>query len=158
MVDLESNPAKHNPGGRAMTGERLQAGMTFELQYQVPENKTVPHLFPEFEEGRVMPKVLATGFMIGLFEFTCIKGINPHIDWPREQSVGIHIDVSHLAATSPGMTVNVKATLEKVEGRKLTFHITAHDGVDKISEGTHQRFIIDGEKFNAAVAQKKSKA
>jgi fluoroacetyl-CoA thioesterase len=141
-----------------MMGETLQPGMTFEFHYPVPENKTVPHLFPEFEEGRGMPQVLATGFMIGLFEFTCIKGIKPYIDWPREQSVGIHIDVSHLAATPPGLTVHVKATLEKVEGRKLTFRITADDGIDKISEGTHQRFIIQAEKFNAAVAQKKSKA
>ena len=64
----------------------LTPGMTFEFAYVVPENKTVPHLFPEFDEGQVMPKVLATGFMVGLFEFACIRFINNHIDWPKQQT------------------------------------------------------------------------
>lgn len=132
----------------------LTPGMTFEFAYIVPENKTVPHLFPEFDEGQVMPKVLATGFMVGLFEFACIRFINNHIDWPKEQTVGTHVDLSHLAATPPGMTVTVRGLLEKVEGKKLTFSIVADDGRDKISEGRHERFIIDAAKFNAAVAKK----
>ena len=132
----------------------LTPGMQFDFAYTVPADKTVPHLFPDIPEGAVMPKVLATGFMIGLFEFACIRFINQHIDWPRQQTVGIHVNVSHLAATPPGLTVTVHGTLEKVEGRKLTFSITADDGVDTISSGTHERFIIDAEKFNAAVAKK----
>jgi len=132
----------------------LAPGMTFEFTYRVPEDKTVPHLFPDIPEGALMPRVLATGFMIGLFEFACIRFINEHIDWPRQQTVGIHVNVSHLAATPPGLTVTVRGTLEKVEGRKLSFSIIADDGVDTISTGTHDRFIIDAEKFNAAVAKK----
>ena len=135
----------------------LQPGLTFKYRFKVPENKTVPHLYPEIEEGRIMPEVFATGFMVGLFEFTCIKAVNPHIDWPDEQTVGIHIDVSHKAATPPGMTVAVTAKLEKVDGRKLSFSLKAHDGMDLISEGTHERFIIQAEKFNAAVAAKAAK-
>jgi len=131
--------------------------MTFEFNFKIPENKTVPHLYPEFEEGAVMPRVFATGYMVGLFEFACIKAINPHIDWPREQTVGTHIDVSHTAATPPGMTVTVRGRLESVEGRKLMFSIEAGDEVDRISKGTHQRFIIQAEKFNATVAIKKEK-
>ena len=95
-----------------------------------------------------MPKVLATGFMVGLFEWTCIQAINPHIDWPREQTVGIDVKVNHIAATPPGLTVTVNVRLEEVEGRKLIFSIVADDGIDKISEGTHSRFIIDAAKFN----------
>ena len=53
------------------------------------------------------------------------------------------------------MTVNVKVELEEVEGRKLVFSIVADDGVDTISEGTHDRFIIDAAKFNAKVSEKK---
>jgi fluoroacetyl-CoA thioesterase len=102
-----------------------------------------------------MPKVLATGFMVGLFEWACIQAINPHIDWPREQTVGIAIKLSHLAATPPGLTVNVKVKLEEVEGRRLVFSIVADDGMDTISEGTHDRFIIDAAKFNAKIATKK---
>ena len=132
----------------------LAPGLEFEFEYAVPENKTVPHLLPEAAELQVMPQVLATGFMVGLFEWTCIQAINPHIDWPREQTVGIDVKFSHLAATPPGMTVVVKAVLDKVDGRKLTFSITAHDDVDKISEGSHERFVIDAEKFNASIQKK----
>ena len=138
--------------------DTLQAGMSFEFRYTVPEDKTVPHLFPDIEEGAVMPRVLATGYMVGLMEFACIKFINPHIDWPRQQTVGIHVNVSHSAATPPGMTVTVKGRLEKVEGRKLSFALEAFDDQDQISSGTHERFIIDAQKFNAAVAKKQAGA
>jgi fluoroacetyl-CoA thioesterase len=134
--------------------DSLKPGLTFEFQFKVPENKTVPHLYPESAEFQVMPKVLATGFMVGLFEWACIQAINPHIDWPDEQTVGIQVNLSHLAATPPGLTVTVKGKLEEVEGRKLSFSIVADDGVDKISEGTHDRFVIDPAKFNAKMAAK----
>ncbi len=134
----------------------LQEGMEFEMAYEVPANKTVPHLYPEFEEGQRMPEVFATGYMVGLFEFACIKFINAHIDWPRQQTVGIHINVSHTAATPPGFTVTVQGRLVKIDGRKLTFSIEARDGVDTISKGSHDRFIIDADKFNAAVEKKKA--
>ncbi len=132
----------------------LQPGLTYEFKFKVPENKTVPYLYPESPEFQAMPKVLATGFMVGLFEWTCIQAINPHIDWPREQTVGIDLKLNHIAATPPGLTVTVKVTLEEVEGRKLVFSIVADDGIDKISEGTHDRFIIDAAKFNAKMAAK----
>jgi fluoroacetyl-CoA thioesterase len=129
--------------------------MTFEFSYRVPQEKTVPHLFPEFPEGGKMPEVLATGFLVGLMEFTCIKFINPHIEWPRQQTVGIHIDLRHTAATPPGLTVTIRGRLEKVDGRKLSFALEASDGVDSIGKASHERFIIDAEKFNASMARKK---
>jgi fluoroacetyl-CoA thioesterase len=132
----------------------LAPGLTFEFKYKVPENKTVPHLYPESSEFQAMPRVLATGFMVGLFEWACIRFINPYIDWPREQSVGIDVKLSHIAATPPGLTVTVNGKLEAVEGRKLVFSIKAHDGIDTISEGTHDRFIIDAAKFNDKMAAK----
>jgi fluoroacetyl-CoA thioesterase len=136
--------------------ETLQPGFTFSFSYQVPENKTVPHLFPEFPEGGEMPRVFATGFMVGLFEFACIKAINPFIRWPEEQTVGIHIDVSHTAPTPPGMTVTVKGTLTEIKGRKLSFLLEAWDDRDKISQGTHQRYIIDAQAFGRTVAEKRN--
>jgi fluoroacetyl-CoA thioesterase len=136
--------------------DTLHPGMTFEFRYTVPEEKTVPYLFPDIEEGAVMPRVLATGYMVGLLEFACIKFINPHIDWPRQQTVGIHINVSHTAATPPGMTVTVKGRLEKLDGRKLGFSLEAFDDREIISRGTHDRFIIDADKFNAAVTKKQA--
>ena len=136
----------------------LQPGLTFDFRFKVPENKTVPHLYPEIPEAGQMPEVFATGFMVGLIEFACIQAINPHLDWPDEQSVGIRIDVNHTAATPPGFTVTVKGTLERVDGRRLFFSVSADDGVDQITEGTHERFVIDAEKFKAQVAQKAAKA
>jgi fluoroacetyl-CoA thioesterase len=134
--------------------DTLKAGLTFEFTFMVPENKTVPHLFPEATEMQVMPKVLATGFMVGLMEWACIQAINPHIDWPKEQTVGIGINVTHTAATPPGLTVTVKGKIDTVEGKKLTISLSAHDGIDEISQGTHERFVIDAEKFNGRLAGK----
>jgi len=134
----------------------LQEGMTFDFAYVVPPEKTVPGLFPEFPEGALMPKVLATGFMVGLIEFACIKFINPHIAWPRQQTVGVHVNISHTAPTPPGFTVTVKGRLVQVDGRKLAFAVELGDGVDTIAKGTHDRFIIDAEKFNSSVAKKRA--
>ena len=138
--------------------DALQPGMTFEFPYLVSEKRTVPNLYPDIEEAAVMPEVFATGYLVGLMEFACIRFINAHIDWPRQQTVGIHINVSHTAATPVGLTVTIKGRLEKVDGRKLRFALEAYDDLDKVSEGFHDRFIIDAEKFNAAVEKKRSKA
>jgi fluoroacetyl-CoA thioesterase len=132
----------------------LQPGLIFEFKYKIPETKTVPHLYPESEEFQLMPKVLATGFMIGLIEWACIKFVNEYIDWPNEQTVGTDVKLSHSAATPPGLIVTVNGELTRVEGRRLTFLITASDGVDTISEGTHERMIINAEKFNSKVLKK----
>ena len=66
----------------------LQAGLRHQFRYTVPDNKTVPHLYPESESFQQMPQVLATGFMVGLMEWACIEAIKPHLDWPQEQSLG----------------------------------------------------------------------
>ncbi len=79
----------------------LKSGLTFNFQYAVPQDKTVPFLYPEAAEFKQMPRVLATCFMVGLFEWTCIQAINPHLDWPEEQTVGIGVNLNHLAATPP---------------------------------------------------------
>lgn len=137
-----------------MKKDTLQPGLTHEFTFKVTENKTVPHLYPESPEFKVMPNVLATGYMVGLFEWVCIQAINPYIDWPNEQTVGIHVNLSHDAATPPGLNVTVKVRLDAVEGKKLYFSITAYDDVDKISEGKHERFIINAAKFNEKIKVK----
>jgi fluoroacetyl-CoA thioesterase len=136
----------------------LQPGLTFEFKYRVPENKTVPYLYPESPEFQLMPKVLATGYMVGLLEWACLLSIIPHLDWPNEQTVGTLVNFTHSAATPPGMTVTVRVKLEKVEGRKLSFSVVADDGIDKISEGTHERFVIDAAKFNSKLTEKVARA
>lgn len=101
-----------------------------------------------------MPEVLATGYLVGLLEWACIEAVKPHLDWPREQSLGTLVNFTHLAATPAGLTITVDVRLTQVAGRKLSFALSAHDGVDKISEGTHERIVIDAARFNAKVAEK----
>ncbi len=138
--------------------DTLQPGLTFEFKYRVPENKTVPYLYPEAPEFQLMPKVLATGYMVGLLEWACLQSIIPHLDWPNEQTVGTLVNFTHSAATPPGMTVTVRVKLEKVEDRKLSFSVAADDGIDTISEGTHERFVIDPARFNRKLAEKIARA
>lgn len=136
--------------------DTLQPGLTYQFRFKIPPTKTVPHLYPESALFQQMPQVLATGYLVGLMEWACIEALRPHLDWPREQSLGTHVDVSHIAATPPGLIVTVDVKLEKVEGRKLTFRLSAHNGVKKISEGTHVRVVIDFARFNAKIKQKYS--
>lgn len=138
--------------------DSLQPGIRYQHQFVIPASKTVPALYPEAEEFAAMPEVFATGFLVGLLEWACIKAINPHLDWPQEQSLGTHINVSHEAATPPGLRITVEVELVAVEGRRLTFKVMAHDGVDLISQGTHERFVINREKFDAKIGNKKATA
>ena len=134
--------------------DTLKPGITHEFRFRLPDTKTVPALYPESPEFQEMPEVFATGFMVGFLEWACIDAIKPHLDWPNEQSLGTHINVSHEAATPPGLEVTATVEVVAVEGRRVTFSVAAHDGVDLISKGRHERFVIDKAKFAAKVAAK----
>ncbi len=134
--------------------DSLRPGIKYEHKFLLPSSKTVPALYPEAEEFLAMPEVFATGFLVGFLEWACIKCVNPHIDWPQEQTVGTHINVSHQAATPPGLEVTASVELIEVDGRRLVFQVEAHDGVDLISKGRHERFVINKEKFDAKVGKK----
>ena len=134
--------------------ESLKPGIKYVHTFVVPSSKTVPALYPEADEFLAMPEVFATGYLVGFLEWACIKAINPHIDWPQEQTVGTHIDVSHEAATPPGLEVTANVELIEVDGRRLVFAVEAYDGVDLISKGRHERFVINKAKFEAKVGEK----
>jgi fluoroacetyl-CoA thioesterase len=134
----------------------LKPGLTHRVSYTVAERTTVPHTYPESAIIAAMPKVFATGFMIMLMERACTELLGAHLD-PGEGSVGVHIDVSHLAATPVGMTVTVDAECTKIVDRRITFNVRAHDGIDLIGEGRHERFVVAWDKFNARVAAKAAK-
>jgi len=136
----------------------LEPGLSFEFKFKIPTTKTVPNLFPESRMFREMPQVLATGFLVGLVEWACIEAIRPCLDWSDEQTLGTRVNLSHNAPTPPGLTVTVAVRLEKVDGRRLEFSVSAHDGLDAISTGTHERFIIDSTKFAKRVAEKAARA
>jgi fluoroacetyl-CoA thioesterase len=124
----------------------LRCGLTHRFQFEVPPTKTVPHLYPEVADFQNMPAVFATGFMVGLMEWTCMQLLAPHLD-PGEGSLGVHIDLSHTAATPPGLTVTLDTECLAVDGPRVTFAVKAHDGIDPIGEGLHQRFIVIWDKF-----------
>lgn len=135
----------------------LVPGLEYQHIFSVPESKIVRNLYPESDLFQDFPEVFATGFMVGLLEWACIELITPHLD-DGEGSLGIHVDVSHEAATPPGMTVSVDVRLESIDDRKLTFAVEAHDGLDLISRGHHQRAIIGLDRFNAKVAEKSARS
>ena len=135
--------------------DSLKPGIKYEHKFVVPISKTVPALYPESDEFLAMPEVFATGYLVGLLEWACIKALQPHLDWPEEQTVGTHINVSHEAATPPGLEVTAKVELLAIDGKRLVFKVEAHDGVDLISKGLHERFIINRKKFDERMRQKK---
>ncbi|MFZ2196593.1 MAG: thioesterase family protein [Thermodesulfovibrionales bacterium] len=137
--------------------DTIKPGIELEFKFYIQESKTVPALYPESAEFQEMPEVFATGFLVGFLEWACIKAINPYLDWPGEQTVGTHIDVSHMAATPAGFEVTAKVKLIEVDGRRLLFEVEAHDGIDLITKGRHERFIINKEKFDSKMKNKISK-
>ena len=134
--------------------ETLKPGIQYEHKFVVPLSKTVPALYPEAQEFVQMPEVLATGFLVGFLEWACIKAIKPHLDWPNEQSLGTHINVSHEAASPPGFEIRAVVELIKVEGRRLVFSVEAYDNNDLISKGEHERFVISKERFDVKMTEK----
>lgn len=131
----------------------LVPGLTHSLRFTVPHNKTVPFLYPEAPSFVAMPEVFATGFMVGLMEWCCIEAIASHLD-PGEGSLGVLVEVTHEAATPPGMTVQVDCVLERVDGRQLVFQVSASDDREIIGRGRHGRTVVLWEKFNARLAKK----
>jgi fluoroacetyl-CoA thioesterase len=135
----------------------LKPGLQHSFSYTVPVEKTVPHLYRESSELQAMPEVFATGFMVGLMEWTCVQLLKPHLD-KGEGSLGVHIDVAHKAATPVGFTVTVNAELVELRGPRARFKIVAHDEVDEIGTGMHERFIVSWDRFSRGVAAKAAKA
>lgn len=131
----------------------LVAGLTHRHRFTVTEAQTVPNLYPESPDFVAMPKVFATGFMVGFIEWACLELMKPHLD-EGEGSLGIHIDINHQAATPPGMEVTADVEVVAVDGRKVDFRVSARDEVEIIAEGTHRRFIVNWERFNAELVKK----
>jgi fluoroacetyl-CoA thioesterase len=133
----------------------ITAGLTATMNYRVPADRTVPHLLPEAPEFTTMPDVLATGYLVALVEWTCMQTVTPHLQ-SRQRTLGVHVDLSHEAATPPGAVITIGATLTAVNGRRLTFEVTARDDDAVICRGRHQRAIVDLERFQQSVAARQA--
>ncbi len=135
--------------------DSLIPGLEYTHTYRVPENKTVPFVFQESSSFQKMPKVFATAFMVGLMEWACMEALAPHLE-AGEGSVGTLVNITHTAATPPGMEVTVHVRCVEVDGQRTQWEIEARDEVEVIGKGTHERFCIDLDRFNARVAKKAS--
>lgn len=126
---------------------QIQAGLIGEREIQVEAKQTARHL------GSGNVSVLATPEMIRLMEGAAVSAVDPLL--PEGYStVGIQIQVNHMAATPLGMRVRVRAELQEVDGRKLTFRVQAFDDVEQVGEGFHQRMIVDLARFKQRVEAK----
>lgn len=125
-------------------------GMSHELKVKTLPEHSARHFYPN------VPDVFATPYLGGLMERVSAELIDRHLQ-AGEQSVGISMDIKHMAATPLGMEVRIRSEVTAVEGRKITFRIEAFDEVEKIGEATHERFIINAQKFNARVIEKAQK-
>lgn len=108
--------------------------------------------------GNAGVDVFATPFLIALAEKTCLESIKSELE-DEQSSVGSQINIKHMAATPIGMTVRCESELIEVEKSRLLFKVVAFDDQEQVMEGTHERFVIDMEKFFARVDKKaKNKA
>jgi fluoroacetyl-CoA thioesterase len=109
------------------------------------------HTAPFVGSGRIA--VLATPVMINLIEAAALAAVE-HLLPVGHQSLGIHLDVSHVAATPVGLRVTASAEVLRVEGRTVTFRVEARDDYEVIGGGTHQRFVVSVARFDERVQRK----
>lgn len=122
----------------------MEIGLTFTSTTVVDNTNTAVAL------GSGDMEVFATPAMVALMENAAMNAVAPHLE-AGQTTVGTEISTTHIKASASGATVTATAVLTAIEGRKLTFAVTAHDGDKIIGEGTHTRFIVDRERFLAKV-------
>ncbi len=130
-----------------MSLDAIKKGLTGSTEIMVGTRDTAPHV----GSGKI--KVLATPVLVMLLEeaaLNAVEGLLP----AGHQTVGTRLDVSHTAATPVGMRVTAHAEVTRVEGRKLIFRLWADDEVERIGEGTHERIIVNVERFDVRTQAK----
>ena len=132
-------------------------GRSHETKFTVERRHTVPALPLDLPALADMPEVLATPMLVAMAEAACVAHLHALAGAPA-LSVGTRVELDHLAATPVGCVVTVETRLAAVEGRQLTFDITASDGIDAIARARHGRILVDRERFAAKLAQKAQQA
>jgi fluoroacetyl-CoA thioesterase len=128
-------------------GDVLRPGLTGEVEIIVGEHHTAPHV----GSGRV--HVLATPVMVNLMEAAALRAVEGLLP-AGQQTVGIHLDITHTAATPVGMRVRAFAELARVEQRRMVFRVHAEDEQERIGEGIHERIIISLDRFDRRMQEK----
>lgn len=125
----------------------VKPGMTGKVELVVAAEHTAPRV----GSGRIA--VLATPVMINVIEAAALAAAE-HLLPPGHQSLGIHLDVRHVAATPVGLKVTATAEVVAVEGRTITFKVVARDDREEIGGGTHDRVVVNVERFDERVRRK----
>ena len=125
----------------------LQPGITHTVTTTVTQDKTASAV------GSGGLDVFGTPAMIGLMEMCCLQAVQPLLN-EGQGTVGTALNVRHLAATPLGLQVRCECELQQVEGKRLLFAVRAYDPAGLIGEGTHERFIVDNERFMQRTLQK----
>jgi len=127
--------------------QELKPGLQGTAEIVVGTRDTAPHV----GSGKI--GVLATPIMVNLMEAAALQAVERLLP-PGHQTVGTHLDVKHFAATPVGLRVLARAELTRIDGRTLTFSIIAEDDRERIGEGTHERLIINVERFDQRMQKK----
>jgi len=145
---LESNPPQKQASNPPSAGGSIRPGLESRVELRVGAGELASSI------GNPGATVLATPILIGLLENASATAVRPYLPTGK-LTVGTRVNVQHLAATPPGFTVVARSRLREVEGRKLLFDVDAHDGVEKVAEGTHERMIVDEARFLDRAAKKR---
>lgn len=127
----------------------MEIGVKNVIETTVTENNTAVAM------GSGILSVFATPAMIALIEETAWRSVVPYLE-PGQATVGTRLDISHVSPTPLGMTVKCETELIEADGRKLKFKAEVYDESGLIGTGTHERFIITADKFQAKAESKKS--
>ncbi|NLD72404.1 MAG: thioesterase family protein [Chloroflexi bacterium] len=127
--------------------EPLSLGLTARRSLTVAEE----HTAVRWGSGAV--QVLSTPQMIALMEGAAVDAVEPLLP-AGQQTVGSRLEIEHLAPSAVGAHVTAQAELIAIEGRRLTFRVSAEDGAGLIGRGTHERFVVDVARFMAGAAQR----
>lgn len=127
----------------------IEAGLEGRAELVVGEDDTAARV------GSGALPVLATPAMVALIERAAVAAVEHRLP-PGSHSVGVALDVSHLAATPVGGRVTARARLTEVEGRKLTFEVEASDEAETIGRGVHRRVVVEASRFMARVEAKRA--
>lgn len=128
----------------------LKAGIKGEQSVEVVYENTA------IAVGSGVLEVFGTPCMLALMEKTASESVAPYLE-EGCGSVGTQVTISHVAATPIGMTVRCETELTEVDGRRLVFKVAAYDEAGLIGEGTHERFIVQNEKFQTKANNKLAK-
>lgn len=129
-----------------MAGQ-LRVGLIFEKTITVTESHAARHL-----AGKGI-SVFSTPEMVRLMEECALEGVLPFLQ-PNQNTVGIRVEMRHMAATPMGMKVTARCTLVEIDRRRLVFQAEVHDELEKVGEGVNERFIVDRERHEKRLEEK----